>query len=524
LNLFGKEPPNSERNKKVQAVVEQNQGRLNSLCQMFFDSITASLPRIPIGIRCIAKYLVVRGEEVYRELSDREKNLLIGSFFFLRYITPAIISPEVYGILDDVQISLSDSHRRTLVLIAKVLQNLANDHIFNGKEAFMESMNLFLKESAPSLTNFFLSLVDVADPKEYLENANNSSPLGLGVNSNDNMESTSTNNNLLSFSSMPSSISSRAIITTPYELFLLVNLLKENALSVLFGNDDALTQVIDKIQSAIDTSLSISPNTRKPPIDIYRPLLLRVPLTNDLLKVNSSNPASTTNEEEQTILNSVKMQFAKLFGSMNVDFDKFESQLLKNLERTLSVCNKENESEATIKILSALINEQLVQLSGDYQENNWKLLMDELEKDLLKKELYYERLLSDRMEMVLALNQHQKEIINLHKEEDVFSKYLENAKSLANNENFRKWKEKNRKRNGSLLASSPFAIVDEESGEIKLFREKVSNVSSTETTSSETTTTTTTAATSATLDTTSEISNPVNSNVTSDSKNSGSSS
>lgn len=51
---------------------------------------------------------------MFPSLSDRDKYLLIGGFIFLRYITPAIISPEVHGIVD---FKIEGGQRRTLVLV-----------------------------------------------------------------------------------------------------------------------------------------------------------------------------------------------------------------------------------------------------------------------------------------------------------------------------------------------------------------------------------------------------------------------
>lgn len=49
-----------------------------------------------------------------------------------------------------------------------MLQNLANDQLFQSKEEFMIPMNTFLKNSKDSLHTFFENVIDVTEPQEYL--------------------------------------------------------------------------------------------------------------------------------------------------------------------------------------------------------------------------------------------------------------------------------------------------------------------------------------------------------------------
>merc|ERR1711916_224717 len=70
----------------------------------------------------------------------------------LRFMCPAITAPEAYGILREPP---SVNARRHLVLIAKVLQNLANGVLFGKKERFMEQTNDFIKTNLPEIRAFF---------------------------------------------------------------------------------------------------------------------------------------------------------------------------------------------------------------------------------------------------------------------------------------------------------------------------------------------------------------------------------
>jgi len=57
---------------------------------------------------------------------------------------PALLVPQNYGLVKDQ--THAKTHR-ALILIAKVLQNLASKNTFLGKEVFMESMNGFINRN-----------------------------------------------------------------------------------------------------------------------------------------------------------------------------------------------------------------------------------------------------------------------------------------------------------------------------------------------------------------------------------------
>ena len=74
------------------------------------------------------------------------------------FISPAIVAPEIV----DVEVPKDDGViRRGLMIIAKVMQNLANN-IFFAKEAHMVCLNEFLKANITNVTRF-LSEVNVSD-------------------------------------------------------------------------------------------------------------------------------------------------------------------------------------------------------------------------------------------------------------------------------------------------------------------------------------------------------------------------
>jgi len=115
-------------------------------CQKLLQSIMQS--KIPVEIKDILRFV---SETVVAQFPDY-KYKAIGSFLFLRFIVPAICAPHVYGIYKDPP---NDSTQRKLILLSKVLQNLANEAQFGNKEPYMATLNDFLVQNLEPLHKFF---------------------------------------------------------------------------------------------------------------------------------------------------------------------------------------------------------------------------------------------------------------------------------------------------------------------------------------------------------------------------------
>ncbi len=79
------------------------------------------------------------------------KYTAVGAFIFLRFFCPAIVAPEVEGL---VSTPPSKEMRRGLMLIAKVIQNLANNVLFGAKEPYMFPLIDFLTNNIYKVTTF----------------------------------------------------------------------------------------------------------------------------------------------------------------------------------------------------------------------------------------------------------------------------------------------------------------------------------------------------------------------------------
>jgi neurofibromin 1 len=79
------------------------------------------------------------------------KYTAVGAFVFLRFFCPAIVAPDAEGL---VHTTPSKDMRRGLLLIAKIVQNLANNVLFGAKEPWMFPLNDFLTQNIYRVTTF----------------------------------------------------------------------------------------------------------------------------------------------------------------------------------------------------------------------------------------------------------------------------------------------------------------------------------------------------------------------------------
>ncbi|KAH7029196.1 GTPase-activator protein for ras-like GTPase [Microdochium trichocladiopsis] len=170
----GSLPPNLPRgitaeqaaeNPQVQAIIEPRLIMLSEIANGFLNTIIDGLEEAPYGIRWICKQIRSLTKRKYPDANDQVICTLIGGFFFLRFINPAIVTPKSYMLIDGAP---AERPRRTLTLIAKMLQNLANKPSY-AKEPYMAKLQPFIQQNKDRVNKFMLDLCEVQDFYESLE-------------------------------------------------------------------------------------------------------------------------------------------------------------------------------------------------------------------------------------------------------------------------------------------------------------------------------------------------------------------
>ncbi|RKO92328.1 Rho GTPase activation protein, partial [Blyttiomyces helicus] len=158
-------PEEASLNPDVQAIIAPRLSTLMEITGSFLSTITGSLDQVPYGIRWICKQIRSLTKRKYPEASEFNICSLIGGFFFLRFVNPAIVTPQAYMLVEN---NPQSNPRRTLTLVAKLLQNLANKPTYS-KERYMLTLNPFVEDNKARINKFLNDLCEVGDFYEALE-------------------------------------------------------------------------------------------------------------------------------------------------------------------------------------------------------------------------------------------------------------------------------------------------------------------------------------------------------------------
>ena len=150
---------------EIQDIIEPRVAILMDIATTFLETIIRGLDETPYGIRWICKQIRSLSKRKYPDAQDQTICTLIGGFFFLRFINPAIVTPRSYMLVDG---NPADHPRRTLTLVAKMLQNLANKPSYS-KEPYMAKLQPFVQRNKDRVNKFMLDLCEVQDFYESLE-------------------------------------------------------------------------------------------------------------------------------------------------------------------------------------------------------------------------------------------------------------------------------------------------------------------------------------------------------------------
>jgi len=115
-------------------------------------------------VEYISKYLLTSPANrqlrvIYSHLANEVKKKfgalykkLVGGFCFLRFICPAVTSPDSFEFLSGTGLVLTDSSKRTCITLSKILQNVANGIQF--KETYLQPLNEWLVKQNNAILDF----------------------------------------------------------------------------------------------------------------------------------------------------------------------------------------------------------------------------------------------------------------------------------------------------------------------------------------------------------------------------------
>jgi len=102
-------------NPQVQEVIAPRIDTLIRLASQFLDTIITGLDEVPYGIRWICKQIRSLSKRKYPDADDPTICTVIGGFFFLRFLNPAIVTPRSYMLIEQPP---ADNPKRTLTYVS----------------------------------------------------------------------------------------------------------------------------------------------------------------------------------------------------------------------------------------------------------------------------------------------------------------------------------------------------------------------------------------------------------------------
>ncbi|XP_013087831.2 ras GTPase-activating protein 1-like [Biomphalaria glabrata] len=121
------------------------------------ESIFSSIDVCPVTLRYVCNCLQKRAKTKWPG-DETVKTRVVSGFIFLRLLCPAILNPKSFNLVTE---NPSETAARTLKLVAKALQNLANLVDVGPKEAYMEVVQPFVKKNKDRMISYLDELSSV---------------------------------------------------------------------------------------------------------------------------------------------------------------------------------------------------------------------------------------------------------------------------------------------------------------------------------------------------------------------------
>jgi len=127
------------------------------VAQKLFSGMVKAKSSVPSEVRLLLRHVQT---EVASKFSEQAAHKAMGGFLFLRLLCPSLMAPQVYGLLKAPPNTMA---QRQLILLAKVMQNLANDTLPGKKEGYMQRLNEFITSNQDRLRSFYADLIAHAE-------------------------------------------------------------------------------------------------------------------------------------------------------------------------------------------------------------------------------------------------------------------------------------------------------------------------------------------------------------------------
>lgn len=139
---------------------------LKNLTDRVLKAITSNLHRLPYGLRYTAKVLRDSLKEKFPQAGEDELYKIVGNLVYYRYMNPAVVAPDGFGVVDrSAGSALQPEQRHLLGSIARMLQHAAANKHFHGDGYHVRALNHYISATHHKFRKFLVSVCDVPDPE-----------------------------------------------------------------------------------------------------------------------------------------------------------------------------------------------------------------------------------------------------------------------------------------------------------------------------------------------------------------------
>ncbi|KAJ6239281.1 ras gtpase-activating protein [Anaeramoeba flamelloides] len=163
---------NNDDDNDKNKIIQENFNRLSKFVEQIIESILKS----PLAFPLVLRNLCWKLSEITSTKFPNSKYIVVAGFIFLRFICPAIVVPEKYGI---TKLIPHPQNRRDLVLVSKIIQNIANGTTFKSEN--MKILNPIVNKYIPKIKLFMDTLIE---PCYLCKNLQNQDLLIIGKKDN----------------------------------------------------------------------------------------------------------------------------------------------------------------------------------------------------------------------------------------------------------------------------------------------------------------------------------------------------
>ena len=144
-----------------------NAAHVQAYADKLLSRMYKNIQAVPVSFRHIFNQLRIRLLEKFPECKSQNAFYTsISAFLFLRFVCPAILNPKIFKLRAELPPTKAN---RSLTILAKLVQSIANLIPFGEKEPYMMVLNDYHSEQMPKFMAFINKMTVVSIATSYVK-------------------------------------------------------------------------------------------------------------------------------------------------------------------------------------------------------------------------------------------------------------------------------------------------------------------------------------------------------------------